>query len=985
MKLFDNLNLNHVNTSIVMKLLLVLLFVIMIIHYFKKNNKIQENFYANKVLSFSEWKTEAKNKKVGSKTCNGWSYINTGQQRSQGLPNGVPPVYPSSNYYIEGVGCVKESNPALRKAYDKYVANPKGASPPKYLLHEEGKNECPTGYESVSKDECSTIGKSLLPSGKTMGRVLQAGDWGWVPPGCSLQSKGDWAPHFNNNSGAKNDGSYSKVCKKKDDNVINTYTFTNAGATGRLGPTKAQIDAAYRESNLKDKVNITKRGIQEWKVPVTGKYKIEAYGAQGGGSKNAGLGAKAVGIFDLKKNEILKIVVGQTGGAEIYSQGAAGGGGGGTYIVKILENNSPSALIVAGGGGGGGVRPPGGKSNGLKAGASPWNVRQKGEGNRAAGYTENGNIGLHKDGTIAMAFKNGAQGGKGASGGGTGYGGFGGGGGEGYNDGGGGGGWIGGGGGDRDGDTGLGGTSKNNGKLDSQINESGVNSGHGKVIITQMISAEEIKRREEEAKRKAEEARKKLEAERQARIDAAVAKAKKDVLDRAKVQSDAALAIALAKAKKDAEEKSRIARKEAQDKADKQCKNTQKLAKEASDKKLKQELEAARLRAELKAAQEKKKRDAELALLAKQEKDKREIEKAAAAAALKAAREKAAKEKEELMKVMKEKEEATKKALLAAAEKARKETEAKALAEKVKREEARALKAKEDVAKASLKDRAEKIKIARELEKVAREAASMARKAAEAAAANRQKILDAERARIEADNKAKAKLKEQMEAAKREKEKERELEYREQMEQAAKAKLLLLEKTADSRIKILEEKLKKQKEESIKRIDERVKDTKDALELEYKLRLSGEIDPSLCFKHNKLFEKKHLLITDQGCNIGKASKSTLSECRDKCIAEGTNCKAFVYRKTPYEENTCWLKKCDGNDRDEQIDIRRYGLTTLGDDGFQTWNRLQRGQEWDWKECDRGLANNQNEQMCPREIRIENENFVNYVKENTFKL
>ena len=56
-----------------------------------------------------------------------------------------------------------------------------------------------------------------------------------------------------------------------------TYTFTNAGAEGREGPTQAQIDSNYSNTNLAGKVTISTRGIQEWIVPVSGYYKLEAY------------------------------------------------------------------------------------------------------------------------------------------------------------------------------------------------------------------------------------------------------------------------------------------------------------------------------------------------------------------------------------------------------------------------------------------------------------------------------------------------------------------------------------------------------------------------------------------------------------------------------------------------------------------------------------------------------------------------------------
>ena len=80
-------------------------------------------------------------------------------------------------------------------------------------------------------------------------------------------------------------------------NVTESWTFTNAGANGRFGPTQQQIDSAYVATNLANKVSINTQGIQEWIVPQTGKYKIEAWGAQGGSVKVQEEGSRMSGIF----------------------------------------------------------------------------------------------------------------------------------------------------------------------------------------------------------------------------------------------------------------------------------------------------------------------------------------------------------------------------------------------------------------------------------------------------------------------------------------------------------------------------------------------------------------------------------------------------------------------------------------------------------------------------------------------------------------
>ena len=71
-----------------------------------------------------------------------------------------------------------------------------------------------------------------------------------------------------------------------------TYTFTNANATGQNGPSQTQVNSAYALTNLNGAVVVSTLGIQQWTVPLSGVYRIEANGAQGGASW--GLGARMI-------------------------------------------------------------------------------------------------------------------------------------------------------------------------------------------------------------------------------------------------------------------------------------------------------------------------------------------------------------------------------------------------------------------------------------------------------------------------------------------------------------------------------------------------------------------------------------------------------------------------------------------------------------------------------------------------------------------
>jgi hypothetical protein len=86
--------------------------------------------------------------------------------------------------------------------------------------------------------------------------------------------------------------------------------------------------------------------IVEFTIPTTGTYKIEAWGAKGGGNNNVGPpGAYSKSFVTLNKDERIKILVGEKGYAGSCSYNGAGGGG--TFIAK---DRTP--LCVAGGGGG---------------------------------------------------------------------------------------------------------------------------------------------------------------------------------------------------------------------------------------------------------------------------------------------------------------------------------------------------------------------------------------------------------------------------------------------------------------------------------------------------------------------------------------------------------------------------------------------------------------------------------------------------------
>jgi hypothetical protein len=266
--------------------------------------------------------------------------------------------------------------------------------------------------------------------------------------------------------------------------------FTNCGVTGQNGPTQADCDGAYRGTPLADDGVVVSAGIQEWEVPSSGRYRITAYGAQGKApdSRVGGKGAKISGVFDLDGGQKLKIAVGQEGS----SDGNQGGGGGGSWVMTAGDE----PLLVAGGGGGlrssAGQDGCGGRTTELGGTGSGWNsthdcgakssgvglggiVSSSSYGSAGGGYETNGasDYGSNSGG---KSWFNGLTGGGDTSY--RAYGGFGGGGaGDGSWGGGGGGGYSGG-----DGGYVPGAGGSYNGGADAD-DESGVQSGHGQVVI----------------------------------------------------------------------------------------------------------------------------------------------------------------------------------------------------------------------------------------------------------------------------------------------------------------------------------------------------------------------------------------------------------------------------------------------------------------------------------------------------------------------
>lgn len=171
-------------------------------------------------------------------------------------------------------------------------------------------------------------------------------------------------------------------------------------------------------------------GAYTYTAPVTGNYKLETWGAQGGSvtyssaTYRGGYGGYSTGTVSLKKGDVLYVHVGGAGTGGIMQESFPGGyngggsmniygsdhysasGGGATHIatknglLSTLSSSLNSILIVSGGGGGGYVHTgsslysslggDGGGMNGTDATLGGYNAKQGLGGTQTAGGKYNG-------------------------------------------------------------------------------------------------------------------------------------------------------------------------------------------------------------------------------------------------------------------------------------------------------------------------------------------------------------------------------------------------------------------------------------------------------------------------------------------------------------------------------------------------------------------------------------------------------------------
>jgi len=281
------------------------------------------------------------------------------------------------------------------------------------------------------------------------------------------------------------------------------FSYTFGCSSGSAEQKRDGLPSCSYSNGLNEMVTFTE-GIQEWEVPHTGTYRIQAKGAGGGIAQgnDPGQGYVHSADFHLTAGTKLKILVGMKPYGTTAINSAGGGGG------SFVATGSNDFLIVAGGGCGstntpvshtecdgrqpttsgcGGAASLPGYAGGCD-GMGPTYVVERTSGWGGSGAGARGD-GIHEiwsgsESTISKSFLNGGKGGTRWGPNRGGHGGFGGGGGCGNYGGGGGGGYSGGAAGKSNGVKGGGGGSWVNPDATNKVNSGATNANDGAVIIS---------------------------------------------------------------------------------------------------------------------------------------------------------------------------------------------------------------------------------------------------------------------------------------------------------------------------------------------------------------------------------------------------------------------------------------------------------------------------------------------------------------------
>ena len=204
-----------------------------------------------------------------------------------------------------------------------------------------------------------------------------------------------------NVTGTTADRTFSIVASEPPLYSFSSILLNTGNKTGNVGPNLSELrgNSTYQaqpwtQSNSFFTMN-GQRGVQEWKVPDSGQYTFQAFGAAGGnhfyGVQGSNYGLRGAGrimsrTFGLNKSTVVYIVCGQHGANDTaaYQNGSGqvnegfdadayppacnksngGSGGGGGTFAWVGTGGNKQLIVAAGGGGGGSLHNRGSDANG---------------------------------------------------------------------------------------------------------------------------------------------------------------------------------------------------------------------------------------------------------------------------------------------------------------------------------------------------------------------------------------------------------------------------------------------------------------------------------------------------------------------------------------------------------------------------------------------------------------------------------------------
>ena len=191
----------------------------------------------------------------------------------------------------------------------------------------------------------------------------------------------NYTVHYNGN-GATSGSMEDTICIQNTPCTLRTNTFEKTDyifrgwATSSTGSSSYGDGGTYTNITTGDEITLYvywtvfdhqdfsyTGSVQTFIVPMSGNYKLEVWGAQGGGENNGGKGGFSNGTVALTSGTLLYVYIGQAGQFQSSSSSFNGGGGGAAYVnigssgggatdIRINSTSLYARVIVAGGGGG---------------------------------------------------------------------------------------------------------------------------------------------------------------------------------------------------------------------------------------------------------------------------------------------------------------------------------------------------------------------------------------------------------------------------------------------------------------------------------------------------------------------------------------------------------------------------------------------------------------------------------------------------------